>query len=305
MSKRTYFHRYLLIIKKIKTKPYANYEEVESYIDKQFEYYQEKEETLFMGFSKRTFQRDIKEIKGLFGIDIEYSTKSKGYFISPDNMESGQFQKLMEAFDLINSLNLAEDLAPIIYLEKRKPAGTENLTDLIYSIKNKLVIHFIYQKYWEADSSERSVQPYALKEFKNRWYLLASDNKNGKIKSFGLDRMTYLIITDKYFKPIPNFNIEEMYRYCFGILNADKGNPRLIILSFNPMQGKYIKSLPLHETQQILIDNETELRIQLKLFITYDFVMELLAHGDTVTVIKPQILIDELKDTYRNTLNKY
>ena len=88
-------------------------------------------------------------------------------------------------------------------------------------------------------------------------------------------------------------------------MNADEGNPKEIILSFNPSQGKYIKSLPLHETQQILIDNEHELRIQLTLFITHDFVMELLAHGDTVTVIQPQILIDEVKNNYRNSLSNY
>ena len=305
MSKHTYFHRYLLIIKKIKAAPYADYEEIESFINKQFEYFQERDETLFMGFSQRTFQRDVKEIKSLFGFDIEYSTKDKGYFINPNNMENNQFQRLMEAFDLINSLNLAEDLEPIIHLEKRKPAGTENLTDLIFAIKNKVVVVFSYQKYWDDEISVRSVQPYALKEFKNRWYLLANDSKDGGIKSFGLDRLTELVITDKYFKPSPTFNIEEMYRYCFGIMNADGEDPQEIILSFNAHQGKYIKSLPLHETQQILIDTEDELRIQLKLFITHDFVMELLAHGQTVTVVQPKVLIDELKKNYQNSMSKY
>ena len=305
MSKRAYFHRYLLIIKKIKATPYARYGAIESFTNKQFEYFQEQDEKLFMGISQRTFQRDVKEIKSLFGIDIEYSTKNKGYFINPNNMENSQFQRLMEAFELINSLNLAEDLAPIISLEKRRPTGTENLTDLIYAIKNKVVVAFSYQKYWDDEISVRSVQPYALKEFKNRWYLLANDGKDGCIKSFGLDRLTELIITDKKIKPSPNFNIEEMYRFCFGIMNADGGDPQEIILSFNAHQGKYIKSLPLHETQQILIDNEDELRIQLKLFITHDFIMELLAHGQTVTVIKPQILIDQLKENYRNSISKY
>ena len=305
MSKRTYFHRYLLIIKKIKATPYAKYEEIESFINKQFEYFQEQDEKLFMGISKRTFQRDVKEIKSLFSIDIEYSTKNKGYFINPNNMENSQFQRLMEAFDLINSLNLAEDLALIIHLEKRKPAGTENLTDLIFAIKNKLVVAFSYQKYWDDEISVRSVQPYALKEFKNRWYLLANDTQDGGIKSFGLDRLTKLVITDKYFKTSPTFNIEEMYRYCFGIMNADEDDPQEIILSFDPHQGKYIKSLPLHETQQILIDNDDQLRIHLKLFITHDFVMELLAHGQTVTVIQPQILIDKLKENYLNSISKY
>ena len=305
MSKRAYFHRYLLLIKKIKATPYASYNEIEIFIQNQFDKLQEKEEKLFTGISKRTFQRDIQEIESLFGIDIDYSTKDNGYFINPNNMENSQFHRLMEAFDLINSLNLAEDLAPIIFLEKRKPAGTENLSELIHSIKKKIIIKFSYHKYWEDEISERYVQPYALKEFKNRWYLLGKDSKDGKIKSFGLDRMTDLNITGNYFKPTIDFNIENMYRYCFGIINSDDKLPEEIILSFDPHQGNYIKSLPLHETQQILVDNEKELRIHLKLFITHDFVMELLAHGKTVTVIQPQILIDDLKDNYQIVLNKY
>ena len=78
-----------------------------------------------------------------------------------------------------------------------------------------------------------------------------------------------------------------------------------IVLSFEPFQGKYIKSLPLHETQQILIDNNDELRIQLKLCLTHDLKMELLSHGDSAKVIKPKGLINELKKSYQNALNQY
>ncbi len=73
MSKRAYISRYLLIIKKLKTKPYSSLEEISSYINNKLEYLQMQDEDLNMGFSQRTFQRDMKEIKDLFGIDIEFS----------------------------------------------------------------------------------------------------------------------------------------------------------------------------------------------------------------------------------------
>ncbi|MBS9768743.1 MAG: WYL domain-containing protein, partial [Flavobacteriaceae bacterium] len=71
------------------------------------------------------------------------------------------------------------------------------------------------------------------------------------------------------------------------------------------MQGKYIKTLPLHHSQEILEDNEKGLKIRLKLAITYDFVMELLSLGKEVTVIKPQSLIHEMKAIYQECLDKY
>jgi predicted DNA-binding transcriptional regulator YafY len=76
-------------------------------------------------------------------------------------------------------------------------------------------------------------------------------------------------------------------------------------LSFNPLQGKYVKSLPLHESQVILKDNEQELLIKLTLFVTYDLLMEILSYGDNVRVLQPLSLVDEIRDCYENALKQY
>lgn len=305
MSKRAYISRYLLIIKKIKAKPYTTSEELQHYIEKQMDHLQMQDETLSMGISKRTLQRDIRDIKTLFGVDIEYSKTSKGYFINQGEIESMNFERMMEAFDLFNSLNIAQDLKPFIHLEKRKPQGTDNLYGLLHAIKNKLQIKFTYQKFWEDESSERTAAPYGLKEFKNRWYLMAKDSIDGHIKSFGLDRLSQLEITNKTFEFIPGYNIEDSYQYCFGIMSPNDEEPQDIILSFNPVQGKYIKTLPLHETQQILIDNEVELRIQLRLRFTHDLLMELLSYSDNMKVLQPQSLINEIKLAHQKAYEQY
>jgi predicted DNA-binding transcriptional regulator YafY len=40
-------------------------------------------------------------------------------------------------------------------------------------------------------------------------------------------------------------------------------------------------------------------------FVTYDFIMELLSHGDTVKVIKPRKLATQVKRVYESALNLY
>lgn len=305
MSKRGYISRYLLILKKLKSKPYSTYEELQGYIDNQFDYLQMQDDTLNIGFSKRTLQRDIREIRNTFGIDIEYSTKNKGYFISQSEMENMNFQRMIEAFDMFNSLNLAQDLTPFIHLEKRRPQGTENLYGILHSIKNKFKIKFSYQKFWEDEISQRTVEPYALKEFKNRWYILAKDSKDNNIKSFALDRLTNLEITNRAFESPKTYNIEESYRYCFGIISPNDEEPQEIILSFDPFQGKYIKTLPLHDTQQVLVDNEDELQIKLKLCVTHDLIMELLSFGDNMKVLQPKSLADEIKAAHQKAYKQY
>jgi predicted DNA-binding transcriptional regulator YafY len=305
MSKRGYISRYLLILKKLKVKPYSTYEELQAYIENQFDYLQMQDDNLQIGFSKRTLQRDIKEIRNVFGIDIEYSKSQKGYFISQNENENMNFQRMMEAFDMFNSLNLAQDLTPFIHLEKRRPQGTDNLYGLLHAIKNRLQIKFTYQKFWEEELSQRLVEPYALKEFKNRWYIMAKDSKDNNIKSFALDRLTNLEITNQTYQYPDNYSIEQSYRYCFGIISPNDEEPQDIILSFDPFQGKYIKTLPLHDTQQVLVDNDVEMKIKLKLCLTHDLVMELLSFGDNMKVIEPKSLADQIKQAHEKAYRQY
>ena len=86
---------------------------------------------------------------------------------------------------------------------------------------------------------------------------------------------------------------------------AEGQNPEEVILSFKPLQGKYIKSLPLHETQRVILDTLDELQIKLDLCVTFDFVMELLSYGDNLKVIKPKSLIKEIKMAHQKALNQY
>ena len=103
-------------------------------------------------------------------------------------------------------------------------------------------------------------------------------------------------------------NQQELTSYfddCFGIINPTDKKPENIILSFSKMQGKYIKTFPLHEPFTVLKDDENEYRIKFKIHITYDFVMELLSYGWDLKVISPKKLIDEIKDILSGALEHY
>lgn len=305
MSKRGYIFRYQLILKKLKAKPYSSLKELQDFVERHFEYLKEEDDTLNIGFSIRTFQRDIREIRTDFGIEIEYSRTQKGYFISSGEMDTTNFERRMEAFDTFNALNLTKDLSSFILLEKRRPQGSENIYGILHAIKNRLEIKFRYEKYYEEENTGRTVEPYALKEFKHRWYLLAKEKNGSLTKTFALDRLSNLEITGKHFDNPQNNDLEENYRYSFGIMSPDEGEPQEIILSFSAFQGKYIKSLPLHETQEIILDTEKELRIRLKLFITFDFISELMSHGEFIKILYPQALIDDIKARHHKAFKQY
>lgn len=305
MSKRGYISRYLCIIRAIKRGKSCSYEDLKKQIEKQTDLLLSTDDDLVIGFSKRTLQRDLRDIRNLFGIGIYYSKALKGYFMENEDSENMNFQSMIEAFDVFQSLNIAQDVRPFMFAENRKPAGTDNLYGLLHAIKNCLEIEFTYHKFWDIEASQRKTNPYALKEFKNRWYLIAKDHKDKIVKTFALDRLSNLQIKAQKFESDTSYNVEENFRYCYGILGSDVEIPQEIVLSFEPFAGKYIKTLPLHHTQQILIDNKKELRIRLKLKVTYDFMMELLSHGNTMKVIEPQSLVEEIKKTHYNAFQQY
>ena len=298
MSKRESIARYNLIIKKLRKQP-ADFEQISTYLSLE----SELQEYNF-NVSKRTFQRDLDDIRSLYNIDIVYDFSRKVYFIDLEEQPELN-ERILEAFDTFNALNITDRLSNYIHFEKRRPQGTENLYGLLHAIKNKVQISFSYKKFWEDEMSQRTAEPYALKEFKNRWYVLANDLKDNKVKSFALDRLTELEITRKKFQLPIDFDVNEHYKYCFGIISPNEHQPREVILSFDPFQGKYIKTLPLHASQVILKDNEEELLIKLTLFLTHDFLMEILSYGDNVKVIQPESLIEDLKTSYENALKLY
>jgi predicted DNA-binding transcriptional regulator YafY len=299
MSKRGYISRYLLIVKLLKNKKIATYEEIKEYIQKNLK------EDLQVGFSKRTLQRDLMDIRNNFGFDIEYSSTKKGYEISPDNCEKLNFQRMMEVFEIFNSLSLAHEYESFIHVEKRNPQNTEHLSSLLKAIKNRKRIKFTYFKFEDEVYSERVAEPYAIKEFKNRWYVMAKDCKDTNIKSFALDRIINLETTEHPFDITEYIDIEQMYKFCYGIISPNNEEPEEIILSFEPYQGKFIKSLPLHHTQEVLIDNEKETRIKLKLFLTHDFIMELLSFGEYMKVIKPTKLVNQIRRIHEKAFKQY
>jgi len=298
MTKRESVLRYIHIMNKLRTGP-ATFEQIDNYLTRQSEL-----QGAVFNMSKRQFQRDLKDIESIFEVEIKFDFRRKIYAINEDE-SSEMSQRRMEALDVFNALKIGESSSKSIHFEKRKPQGTENFHGLLHAIKNQQQISFTYQKYWEVELTHRTAEPYALKEFRNRWYVLAKDQKDQQIKSFAFDRLTELEINKKRFQPLQNFDVNEYYKFCFGIISPSDHELQEVILSFDPLQGKYIKSLPLHETQEVLVDNEHEVRIKLKIYLTHDFLMEILSHGENVKVIQPASLIKSLKSSYKNALSQY
>jgi proteasome accessory factor B len=253
-------------------------------------------------YAIRTFERDKKDISTLFGIDIHYNRKDKTYTIDEAEIEDQSVTRMIDAFSIHHALQKGNKLSPSVFLEKRKSLGTEHIYGIIHAIQNGTVLQFTYQKHWEDFSSQRNVYPIAIKESQQRWYLVALDKKNDVVKTFGLDRISNLKITETKFKPFA-YNVEKEFQHAFGVETYEAAEK--VVLKFPKQQGNYIKTFPLHESQRIVEETEDTVILEIYIHTTNDILMELLKYGSDVKVLAPISLQNKIKNSISEMYNLY
>jgi len=298
MSKLIYFKRYLYIIDRLRSLS-CSFNDLQEYVIRKLE--NEDINTNFE-YSIRTFERDKKDISSLFGISIQYNRKDKTYFIDEDEIEDQSVTRMIDAFSIHHALQEGNKLSPSVFLEKRKSLGTEHIHGIIHAIQNSFILKFTHQKHWEDFSTQREVKPIAIKESQQRWYLVAWDKKDEKIKTFGLDRISNLHITDNNFKPI-SYNVEKAFQHAFGV--ETYAPEQKIVLEFSWQQGNYVKSFPLHESQRILEENGNVVVVEIVMHPTNDIIMEILKLGSNVKIISPISLQKEIKKRISEMVTLY
>lgn len=300
MPKPHQIYRLILLAEFMKRKPKGvSYDQTYNYLENKFS---AKDWEKHFNFSRKTFERDREDMKEFLGIETHYSRANNSYKIVQEELDERK-DNVFDNILLIDAYRQIKNDSEIMLFEKRKSRGLEHLNGILHAIQNQKIITLNYTKYWDEIPQKRILEPYALKEFRYRWYLLAND-MNGiefLVKTFGLDRISDLEISNSTFKK-EKFDLNEAFQNSFGIISTANENPEEIILSITPDQGKYIKSLPLHSSQEILIDDETELKIKLNLVPTFDFEQELLQHSEHLTIISPESFKNRMQKIWKAAL---
>lgn len=295
--------RLMTIINNIESNKYISLKDLQNKV----------EDTLFefdfknIASSERTLRRDIKNIQTILNIPIKYSKIHNGYYLEEDQKRSPDYpERLLEAFDILNSLNADTGLNKIVYPERSRNRGTEHLLTLVKAIKDEKYIRFDYQRWDEDNKTSRLVKPYAVKESCHRWYVLGIDTKDNIFKVFGLDRLSSPEILSRKFSRNPDIDIKEKYKDSYGVLDIAGTPVEDVILSYNTEDGVYVKSLPIHHSQEIIQDDPDNdiLIIKLHIKITYDLIMEIITRSSSLKILQPAHLRESICEIYREALKR-
>lgn len=279
-----------MIIKRVQKGDYPTYQQLLDYVQRESEFL---DEDFYLGFSQRTLQRDFREIRTIFGIDIQYSRSEKGYFVDSEVSEHYSFNQLLETYDVLQLFKTKERTKTFLFFEQSQPKGTEFFNGILYAIEHRKQLAFDYEKFWEDTVKKRTVSPLGLKEHNSRWYLVAK-NEKGYLRTFALDRFRSFEVTDKPFDYPKGLDIEQLYAFNCGISITEAESPQKVVFATSPFQAKYFKSLPLHHTQKVLQESDEEVLFSLKLKLTDELIYKLLSQGERLKVLQPQALIDEM-----------
>ena len=256
---------------------------------------------------RRTFHTWKNAVEEMFGLVImcDKSDGDRYYIENREDLEGDGLQRwLLNTMSVNNTLLENKSLSGRILLENI-PSGQDFLAVVLEAMKKSKVLEVTYKGYWSEHEHTFPVAPYCVKLFRQRWYMVANSVYEDKIRIYSLDRVLDLQLTEEPFKYPKKFNPEDYFKGCFGIIHDDEIEVETVKLKVNADQANYMRSLPLHSTQEEIERNDEYSIFTLQIRPTFDFQQELLWNGDALEVLEPLWLRREMAATIKRMSNNY
>jgi hypothetical protein len=260
---------------------------------------------------KRTFDNWRYVISDMFGITIANENRGEyRYYIDneDDLRHNGLRSWLYNTLCVSNTLARSQSIKNRILLEY-VPSGQEYLQPIIDAMKENRVLNITYHSYWKDEESSFDVQPYCVKLFRQRWYMVARSTypyyyEQGP-RVYALDRIHDLYATGETFKMPKDWDAQEFFNGCFGIIADQRIEPQTVKLKVSAGQANYIRDLMLHESQEEIEKNDEYSVFKYYLRPTFDFIQEILWNGADMEVLEPQSLRQEIANIVEQMHKKY
>ncbi len=285
-------------------------------------------------FSKNTILNDFNTLRAVWGADIEevkegrnigYRYRETGYSVfSMDYSVADMLglQRLMQYMaplkayngfewtsELLSSIEKAYGMQTfsdkfISFELHQDVMGSDLVMPLYDAIVKGCQVKMTYKSFWWKTSKDLFVSPYYLKQYNQRWYLLARNEETGKLTLYGLDRVieaddvsakatTCDIVPSDYFKQI------------IGVTNVQDKQVETILLQVNKSYFDYIDNRPIHPSQEVIAEDDEKVTVRLYLKVNLELEKLLMAELKNVKVLEPDWLKKRMADNLKKALEAY
>lgn len=259
----------------------------------------------------RTFHEHRKGIKEMFGVDIECD-RSKGnvyYVKNPEVIDKNKLAKwLLRKYSIPQDFATFNGMKDRILLEEI-PLGHSFLDGIIEAMQQNVELQIDYQRYMNEQEEHLQtfhIQPYALKVFNRRWYLLGYLKEREALRTIALDRILNMEVLKTRFELPADFDARKYFADVVGIyVNKDNPVTKIKIRAYG-VQADYLRSTPLHKSQSEVRSKHGEFaEFTYRLCETPELVNQLLAMGDKVVILEPETLKEKIKENLLASLARY
>ena len=257
-------------------------------------------------FSRTTFHRHKIAIEDMFGIYIECDRKNgfkyyigNEYVLQENSVQNWMLSTLSVSSLLAESMSLNERI-----LLENVPSGGEKLKMLIKAMKESKKISITYRRYGGHATRTFDLEPYCLKLFGQRWYLLGRFADRG-MATFSIDRMLEIKVSNEKFKFDEDFDAASYFSDCFGVMLDENSKPEKVLIRAYGFEPYYLRDLPLHQSQREIKSTEEYCDFELRLKITSDFKSKLLSRGEWIEILEPKALAEEIVEWHQKAIDRY
>ena len=257
-------------------------------------------------FSRTTFHRHKIAIEDMFGIYIECDRKNgfkyyigNEYVLQENSVQNWMLSTLSVSSLLAESMSLNERI-----LLENVPSGGEKLKMLIKAMKESKKISITYRRYGGHATRTFDLEPYCLKLFGQRWYLLGRFADRG-MATFSIDRMLEIKMSNEKFKIDEDFDAASYFSDCFGVMLDENSKPEKVLIRAYGFEPYYLRDLPLHQSQREIKSTEEYCDFELRLKITSDFKSKLLSRGEWIEILEPKALAEEIVEWHQKAIDRY
>ena len=254
----------------------------------------------------RTFHQHREAVAELFGVEIVCDTNTYKYSIaSPDELKNNSAQQwLFNSFAISNTIEAGRNMKDRILFEE-VPGGAEYAQVVVDAMQQNRVLLVDYKPF-QGEKFELYLQPYAMRVYNQRWYVVGRFKESGNIRNIALDRILRMEITDEEFALPEDFNASDYYAHTVGIFVNEELKPQRVVIRTFGVSTEYMRTLPLHPSQREIATNGNESSdFEYHLNLTPELTGKLLSKGDWVEVLEPKSLREEVKNHATAIANLY
>ena len=217
---------------------------------------------------------------------------------------SGAFDKLADA--LTPSMRQFLDRLPFVIQAKAGPgaqptgARSKEVAQLLDATLQHRRVVMRYHSFSSEREKEYTIEPHRVVFAQGALYLVGFVPEYGQTRTFALDRIKSLSVTEDRFEP--SDTDDEAFAHSLGV---HEGPPERIAIRFEPKIARYVRARLWHPSQEVR--DEEDGGVVLTLDVSNDFALRswILGFGALARVLSPPHLVDEITAELEAARKKY